>query len=220
MPAYAYKAFDAAGKVVEGHLQGSDERDILGQLKTLELSPLKVLERRDKGGKEQLRRRRIGRRDMVHFTGQLASLLNANLPLARALEAVEAQATGVEMKALVADIASRVREGEALSEALAAHPKYFAVFYRSMVRAGEVGGVLPDSLGRVSEVLEKNEELRSKLRGALTYPAIMFCVMIGAVTVLLTFVVPRFTGMFDSMGGTLPLPTRIILVGISGVFAS
>lgn len=212
MAIYSYKAFDSSGKTIEDQVEGINENDIIRKLKSLNLSPLSItLEKKDGLADQSLKKKKITRRDINNITNQLASLLNARLPLAKALKALENQSTNLEMKNLIKDIYSMVSEGKTFSEALEAYPNYFSSLYRSMVKAGEIGGVLEKSLSRVSEMLEKDEELRSKLKGALTYPAIMVLVMILSILVLLTFVVPRFTGMFADMGAALPLPTTILI---------
>lgn len=217
MGAYTYKAIDGAGKIVEGQLDGIDENDILAQLKTLSLSPVAIAARKPPKQTSAFRKKKITRRDIVHTANQLSALLNAKLPLSRALQALENQAAEGELKIMIADIGRMVREGKSLSEALAEYPQHFSGLFRSMVKAGEVGGVLEHSLFSVSEMLEKDEALKSRVKGALTYPMIMMAVMLISVVVLITFVVPRFTGVFADMGAALPLPTKI-LIGVSAVF--
>jgi type II secretion system protein F len=218
MATYRYKALDIAGKVSEGELDGVDERELIAKLKAQNLSPLFVAEKKtEKAISTAGRKRQITKRDISHTTNQLASLLGAKLPLSRALQALENQAAGAEMKKLIADVSRMVQEGQPLSEALATYPQHFSGLYRSMVKAGEVGGVLELSLARVSEMLEKDEALKARLKGALTYPLIMLVVMMISIIVLITFVVPRFTGVFADMGAALPLPTKILL-NISAVF--
>ena len=218
MPTYTYKAVDLTGKVVEGQLEGAAEGEVMTKLKGLKLSPLNISEKKAAGKKSSgLKKKKITRRDITHMTNQLSALLAAKLPLSRALQALENQATNEEMKKLVADVGRMVREGRPLSESMSDYPQYFSGLYRSMVKAGEVGGVLEHALARVSEMLEKDEELKAKIKGALTYPIIMMVVMLVSIIVLITFVVPRFTGVFADMGAALPLPTKI-LINVSAVF--
>lgn len=218
MATYRYKALDISGKVSEGELDGAGEREIIARLKAQNLSPLFLAEKKTaKALSPSGRKGQITKREISHTTNQLASLLGARLPLSRALQALENQAAGAEMQTLIADVSRMVQEGEPLSDALAKYPQHFSGLYRSMVKAGEVGGVLEQSLARVSEMLEKDEELKARLKGALTYPIIMLVVMMISITVLITFVVPRFTGVFADMGAALPLPTKILL-NVSALF--
>lgn len=218
MGIYLYKALDSSGKITEGQVDALDQNGVIAKLKELKLSPLNVAEGKAKGRKAG-KRKKITRRDILNLTNQLASLLGAKLPLVKALGALEKQATNLEIKKLIADISAMVGEGKTLSEALSEYPKYFPELFRSMVKAGEVGGILDEALAKVFEMLERDEALRSKIKGALTYPAIMLVVMMASIVVLITFVVPRFTGVFADMGGALPLPTKI-LVSVSDFFQS
>lgn len=217
MTAYTYKAIDADGKLVEGQLEGADENELLARLKSLNLSPLAVSERKSSGKRTGSRKKKITRRDITHTTNQLSALLNAKLPLSKALQALENQAPEGALRTLVADLGAMVREGRHLSDAFAQYPQHFSSLFCSMVKAGEVGGVLEHSLASVSQMLEKDEELKSRLKGALTYPMIMMAVMTISVVVLITFVVPRFTGVFADMGAALPMPTKI-LIAVSELF--
>jgi len=219
MAAYLYKALDASGKVVEGIVEAADERGIVAKLKEMSLSPLTVSKKKE-AAKEALliRKKRVTRREITHMTNQLASLLDSKIPLSKALSALENQAANPELKGLMKEIARMVREGKPLSEALADYPAYFNELYRSMVKAGEVGGVLEQSLMRLSDMTQRDEALKSRIKSALTYPMIMLSVMVISIVVLITFVVPRFTGVFADLGKSLPLPTKI-LVSLSALFA-
>lgn len=217
MSAFSYKAIDGQGNIACGELEAADENEVLERLRTLELSPVAVVLSKPSGRGGAPRRRKVTRRDVTHLTNQLSALLNAKLPLSKALQALENQAPEGELKLMAADLGRMVREGTHLSDALAAYPGHFSGLYRSMVKAGEVGGVLEQSLAGVSRMLEKDEELKSRVKGALTYPMIMSVVMALSVIVLITFVVPRFTGVFADMGASLPMPTKI-LVAVSDFF--
>lgn len=218
MAQFTYKAFDKSGKIVEGQLDGTGEKEIIAKLKLLNLSPVNLSEKKVSGqSKAGLKRKKITKRDVLHMTNQLASLLSAKLPLSKALQTIQNQASSFELKEMMGTISESVKEGKTLSEALSMFPRYFSGLYRSMVSAGEVGGMMNESLAMVAETLEKDEALKSKLKGALTYPAVMMIVMLASVIVLITFVVPKFTGVFAEMGGSLPLPTKI-LVAVSDVF--
>ena len=209
MAAFLYKAVDPSGKVVEGRLAVPDRPALMEWLRGKRLNPLEVSEDRMAPGRG--RRSRIRSRDVLHFTDQLAALLEAGLPLARGLASLQEQAGNMNVADLLGDLTRRVKEGESFAVALGAHPKHFSGMYTSMVKSGEMSGTLPVALARLSEIMEKNQELTSRVKSAMTYPLVMACVMLVSVVVLLTFVVPRFTEIFRQMGATLPVPTRILL---------
>jgi len=214
MSTYFYRAINEKGEVVEATISALDENEVIRILKEKKLSPLIIKETKQDKPKKFVLRKSIGRQEITNFTSQLASLLSAGLPLAKALETLESQAVNPKLKSLISDLNQMVSQGKSFSEALSKYPQYFSNLYQSMVRAGEVGGMLEKALTQIAEGLERDEELRSRIKGALTYPAIMLVVMIISIIVLLTFVVPRFTGIFQEMGRSLPLPTKI-LIGIS-----
>ncbi len=214
---FLYRALDEKGQMVEASIAADNEQEVISRLKAQKLSPLSIKEKSAPKQRQSFIKRHLSRRDITNFTNQLASLLNAKLPLTRSLKAIENQATNPELQKLAAHLCQMVGEGKPLSDALNEYPGHFSGLYISIVRAGEVGGFLEKALSRIAEMLERDEALKSRLKGALTYPAIMFFVMIISVIVLLTFVVPRFTGMFAEMGGALPLPTKMLL-GISSFF--
>jgi general secretion pathway protein F len=210
---YSYKAVNAAGQVVDGELVAVSEAEALEALRQQHLAPLRLRANGATGGPRPGSRRGVRRRDITHVTLQLAALLRAGLTVDRALTVLTDQAGTAELSRLLGDLSRQVREGQPLSAALAAYPQHFSELFRQTVRAGELGSALTPTLTRLGEGLEKDEELRDRLKSAMTYPAIMLGVMILSVVVLLTFVVPRFTGVFAEMGSALPLPTRILLTG-------
>lgn len=209
MAVFSYKAVDPSGKVVEGRLDVADQPALMAWFRSNRLNPLEVKE--DHAARGRNRRSRIGSRDILHFTDQLAALLEAGLPLARGLASLHEQAANANLGALLGDLTRRVKEGESFAVALAAYPRYFSGLYVSMVKSGEASGTLPVALARLSGILEKNQELRSRVRSAMAYPLVMALVMLASIVVLLTFVVPRFTVIFQQMGARLPVPTRILL---------
>ena len=215
MPDFHYRALDASGASVEGNINAGGLAEAAVALKSRGLVPIAIkpvpVARRGRGG------RKIGRQEIGHFTHQLAALLTAKLPLARALENLGRQASQETLRTLITDITRRVNEGMPLSDALAAYPQHFDDLYCSMVKAGETGGSLDAALLRLSEMQEKDAALRSHLKGALTYPLIMLVVMLMSIVVLVTFVVPRFTGIFADMGAALPWPTQL-LISTSALF--
>src|SRR5712691_3923011 len=154
----------------------------------------------------------MSNRDLVAFTEQLATLVEAQLQLDRALSVLEDLASNPRLKAVVGDILKSVRAGSSFGDALAKHhPRPFSRLYVNMVRAGEKGGVLEVTLRRLAEFLESRAAFTEALVSALAYPVVIFSVGIGAIVFLMTFVIPRFATIFADLGQAVPLPTQILL---------
>jgi len=163
-----------------------------------------------------LRGQRVPGRDLAAFTQQLATLLEAGLPLDRALGILEGLAPSLRLRAITADVLRSVRGGTSLGEALAKHhPRPFSRLYINMVRAGERGGVLEQTLRRLAEFLEEAQEFRDTLVSALIYPTLLATVGGAAVIFLMTFVIPRFADIFRDLGSAIPWPTQV-LMAVSG----
>ena len=210
MAVFLYKAMDAAGKVAEGRLEVPDQNAVMEWLRGKQLSPVEVTEDRA-ASRRRGKRSSIRSKDILHFTDQLAALLDAGLPLVRALGSLQEQATNMNLGDLLGDLTRRVKEGESFAAALGAYPKHFPRMYTSMVKSGEMSGSLQAALARLAQIMEKTQDLKSKVKGAMTYPLVMSVVMVISLIVLMTFVVPRFTQIFAQMGNKLPVPTRVLL---------
>ncbi len=212
MPLYSYKAARPGGEVVEGELEAPDEATLIRQLQDQGLLPIRA-RRADRGLRGLLRRRgpRIDAEQVLHFTRELATLLEAGLTLDRALAILADLADDPALQGVIEGVREKVQGGDSLSAALAAQGKVFSPLYLSMVRAGEAGGVLHQVLQRLADYLERSHELRESIRSALIYPTILLVVAGLSVAGLLIFVVPRFSQMFKEMGQTLPLATRIVV---------
>jgi len=150
-------------------------------------------------------------RDIVIMTRQFATMVNAGLPLVQALEILVAQTDSEPIRKALGAVLHDVESGNTLADALAQHPKVFTELYVNMVSAGESGGILDTIMNRLAEFLEKNEALARKVKAAMIYPAVISVVAIGAIVVLLLFVIPTFQEMFASFDQQLPLPTRIVI---------
>ena len=161
--------------------------------------------------------RRSGRSQLVLSTRQLATLVKAGMPLLRALQTVSDQLDPGPLRNVFLAIARDVESGVKLSEALAAHPRWFPPFYVNMVRAGEVGGLLDEILKRLAELLEKQARLRDRVKSALMYPAFVMVAAVAILIILMAFVVPTFLGMFTELGSSLPLATRILVAVCTAV---
>jgi len=210
MSIFFYKALNTSGHIIDGEIDAVDKNDVIRKLKIVQLAPLELTSDQ-KDEQQELSRKKIAKKDIVHLTAQMASLLTAKLPLAKALNVIKDQASSKDLYSMLDDIYNSVQEGQPFSEALGKYPKHFDGLYCSMVKAGELGGVLEQALTQISEMLEKDEELKARLKSAFTYPLVMLIVMMLSITILLTFVVPRFTGVFESMGSALPWPTQMLV---------
>src|SRR3712207_4654767 len=157
--------------------------------------------------------------DIVVFTRQFATMINAGLPIVRSLYVLSEQTENPKLKEVIVRVRKDVEAGLALSEALEKHPKVFSRLYTEMVRAGEIGGILDGVLLRIASQLEDEQELRRKVKSAMTYPIIVLVLAILAASFMLIFIVPIFARMFEDLGGTLPLPTRVAM-GISDILTS
>ena len=219
MPVFVYRAADRRGQTIDGVMEAPDARAVVDRLQRDAYFPIKVAAHAERrrwfalGGSA-----RVGQRDLLAFTQQLATLFEAGLPLDRALAILEELAGNPRLRAIVTDLLLGVRGGASLSEALGKHhPRPFSRLYINMVRAGEKGGVLEVALRRLAEFLEARAAFNEAVVSALAYPAVIFTVGIGAVIFLMTFVIPRFATIFADLGQTIPLPTRILL-GVSAAF--
>ena len=212
---YRYRAATATGEVVEGVLDAQSRRTALDQLHRQRLYPVTV-EEMSLGGAEG-RGPRLGRRAAVAvWTRNAATLLGAGVPLERTLTFTADHAAHDGLATALRQVRRAVQEGSTLADALARQPAFFPPVVVAMVSAGEASGALDVVFERLSAHLEEAAELRSQVKSALLYPALMSVVATVGVLVLLVFVIPRFTAILRDVGGTLPLATQL-LVGTSGV---
>ncbi len=154
---------------------------------------------------------RVGVRDLVIFTRQFATMVNAGLPLVQCLDILAKQAESPLFSRIVSEVQRDVEAGSTLSEAMAKHPKVFDSLFVNMVDAGEAGGILDGILIRMATYLEKAEALRRKVKSAMTYPTVVLTVALGATVFMLLVIIPTFAKVFADFGGQLPLPTRVVL---------
>src|ERR687889_166248 len=224
MALYAYKALDQQGTIIQDKLEGSGTMAVASELRKQGLMVIDVKEQSVAQKDILAPFKRIKLSDLVVFSRQLATMINAGLPIVRALYVLSEQTENPKLKGVVVEVRKDVEAGLSLSEALEKHPKAFSRLYVEMVKAGEIGGILDGVLLRVADQLEKDQDLRRKVRSAMTYPIVVLILAILAASFMLIFIVPVFAKMFEDLGGTLPLPTRIcmllsdILTSIFGVF--
>jgi type IV pilus assembly protein PilC len=221
---FTYKARNRQGEILEDQMDGADTMTVASQLRQQGLLVIDVKEQgvAQRDILEPFKKVKLG--DLVVFSRQFATMINAGLPIVRSLYVLSEQTENPKLKEVVVAVRKDVEAGLALSEALEKHPKVFGKLYVEMVRAGEIGGILDGVLLRIADQLEGDQELRRKVKSAMTYPTVVLIIAILAASFMLIFIVPVFARMFEDLGGTLPLPTRIamglsdILTSIWGVF--
>ncbi|MFZ5465918.1 MAG: type II secretion system F family protein [Pseudomonadota bacterium] len=205
MPTYHYKAVNQSGDLLEGEMAGASREAVIARLQEMGHIPLNA---------EELtgRRRRWRRRlDTARFTRDLATLLRAGLPLDRALEMQVELAEDKASAGVLAGLLEDVRGGSALADAMMARGDVFGRFQVSMVRAAEAGGALDAVLARLADFIEQFQELKTSVKAALVYPVILVVVTVLSLLVLLVYVIPQFTTLFEEIGQSLPLPTRVVI---------
>jgi general secretion pathway protein F len=215
MPLYRYQALSAAGETLNGQMEAASPEEVVSRLQDQGHIPVQAIPA-DQAPAESLLSGLIQRRDMspaqvLQFTQQLATLLGAGQPLDRALQILLELPEGERARRVVERIRDQVRGGASLSEALDHQHGVFSRLYVNMVRAGEVGGSLHETLGRLADYLERAKALREQVINAMIYPAILMTLVFAALLVLLGYVVPRFLPMFEDMGQAMPLLTRFVL---------
>lgn len=219
MATFAYKARTRQGEILQDQMEGPDKMFVASHLRRQGLLVIDVKEQgvAQKDILEPFKRVKSG--DVVVFTRQFATMINAGLPIVRALYVLCEQTENPKLQQVVTAVRKDIEAGLALSESLEKHPNVFSSLYVQMVRAGEIGGILDGVLLRIADQLEDDQELRRKVKSAMTYPTIVLVLAVLAASFMLILIVPIFARMFEGLGGTLPLPTRVAM-GISGVLTS
>ncbi len=211
---YRYKARDGAGRPREGTLEGANRQVVLTRLRESGLIPVSVEEQQTTGLRREItlpgRGGKVKLKDLAVFSRQFATMIASGLTLLRSLNILAEQSENPKLAEVLGKVSAAVEEGKSLSEALAEH-EVFPKLYVAMVRAGETAGTLDLVLVRIADTMEKDVALRRKVKSTMTYPAIVVVMAVLLTTVMLLFIVPTFVGMFESLGGELPLPTRILL---------
>src|SRR5580658_1268240 len=209
---FHYRAVAADGKLRSGVITAESSKTVARELIRQGLTPVYVGFEEKKSAALKLPEFGSGRRrDVLFFTQELSTLLNSGVPLDRALSITSELTTRQQFRTIVLDILRSIKGGKALADALALHPAYFSELYINMVRAGEASGSLGQIFERLSEFERSRDELRSFIVSAMIYPALLACVGVGAIFVILDFVVPRFASIFDDSRMKIPLPTLIML---------
>ncbi len=215
---YHYKVRDRSGSLVSGQLVGDSETLVLQRLREMGMTPVEV-KKAGTGLKMEINLRpgRVKLKTIAVFCRQFATMVNSGLPILRALSILADQTENKELAKVLVQSRTDVEQGSSLSAALAKHPKAFNNLFISMIKAGETGGVLDDVLLSLADQIEKEVELRRQIKSAMTYPVVVVALVMLILCAMLLFVVPQFETIYDNLGGTLPLPTRILL-GVSNAF--
>src|SRR5678816_2858239 len=211
MPQFTYTARSMNGELKSATIDAPNRDEVIKQLKQQRLNVVKI----DEGSATKKKRGgRIKMRDIVIFTRQFSTMINAGLPLVQALDILAKQTDNKALAQVTRAVVFDVESGATVADAMRNHPKAFSDLYVNMVAAGEAGGILDTILMRLAVFMEKNDALIRKVKGAMIYPGVIMSVAAIAITVLLVFVIPTFENMFNSAGIELPLPTRIV-IGLS-----
>ncbi len=226
MPSFRYEASDREGNLLTGDMEARTSVAVVDHLRQIDLYPISVTEETETQKSlaaidisEIVARLRGKTRFVVPFTVQLATMLDSGVPLDRALAIVLDIVQDASFKEVLRKIRSNVQAGKSLSDSMADYPQYFSQLYVSVVSAGEFGGFLEVAFKRLADYIEEEQRLRTQVKSAMIYPILLTVVGGTAVLVLLTFVLPRFTGIFEDLGQSLPLSTSILL-SISGFITS
>ena len=220
MPYFNYTIRDANGQTRSGKVEAPNAEELRKRLQAEGLQVLEVTEDRKAPRVPAGGYGRVKLTDLAIFARQFSTMLDAGVSLIRCLDVLQAQTNNARLRKILMDLSARVESGESLSRSMARHPKAFSQLIIGLIRAGEVGGVLEESLQRISGFLEKDVELRRKIRSAMTYPVIVLLAAIGIVIFLVSWLVPQFVELFKELDITedkMPAPTKF-LVDLSALF--
>jgi type IV pilus assembly protein PilC len=218
MPYFNYTIRDANGQTRSGKVEAPNAEELRKRLQAEGLQVIEITEDRKAPRVPAGGYGRVKLSDLAIFARQFSTMLDAGVSLIRCLDVLQAQTNNARLRKILMDLSARVESGESLSRSMARHPKAFSQLIIGLIRAGEVGGVLEESLQRIAGFLEKDVELRRKIRSALTYPVIVLLAAIGIVIFLVSWLVPQFAQLFKELGiKELPAPTQF-LVDLSALF--
>jgi type IV pilus assembly protein PilC len=198
------------GIIESGEMAAASKEDVIAQLRKRNIVPTVITEKSKKAAKFSFGVR-VKDKDIVVFTRQFATMIDAGLPLVQALDILSSQVENKALGKTLQQVKVDVESGATYADALKKHPKIFSELYVNMVAAGEAGGILDTILNRLAAYIEKAMKLKKKVKGAMVYPAVVTSIAVLVIAVIMIFVVPTFSKMFAQLGGTLPLPTRIVI---------
>ena len=213
---YNYKARDRSGNVLSGSIVADNEGLVLQRLREQGYTPLEV-GRQKKSMNIELTAKKVKLKELSVFSRQFATMVNSGLPILRALSILSDQTENPELARVLGVVRTDVEQGASLSGAMTKHPKVFNNLFVAMVKSGETGGSLDDVLLRLADMIEAEVRLRGKIKSAMTYPIAVVALVVLIMSAMLLFVVPQFQTIYASLGGSLPLPTRVLLT-LSNIF--
>ena len=209
---YVWVAQTKKGRKLKGELEAASEQIARAQLKKRNLEVLKLKPKpKDLFEKIPFMQPKVKNKDIVVFTRQFSTMIDAGLPLVQGLNILTEQSTNPTLRAILKQVTKDVEGGSTLAEALKKHPKVFDDLFVNLVAAGEVGGILDTILQRLATFVEKSDDLKRKIKGAMTYPIVVVAIAIIVIAVILIFVIPVFQDMFESFGSALPAPTQLVV---------
>ena len=212
MPIYKWVAETRKGRSLKGELEAADEKIARLQLKRRNLTVKKLKQKpKDIFGNVSFMQPKVTAKDVVIFTRQFSTMIDAGLPLVQGLTILAEQADNRTFRHILKQVTKDVEGGSTLAEALKKHPKVFDDLFTNLVAAGEVGGILDTIFQRLAAYIEKAQKLKSRIKGAMTYPAVVVCIAVIVIAVILIFVIPVFEQLFSSAGSSLPAPTQIVV---------
>jgi type IV pilus assembly protein PilC len=201
--------------MVTGTIDADSPTAVASKLKSMGYAPVSIAAQKSGGMQMELKLPKLGAtvklKDLAVFSRQFATMINSGLSLLRALTILEEQTSNKDLAKTLTEVRQDVETGQSLSVSLGRHPKIFPPLMVNMTRAGEVGGFLDSVMLQIAENYEAEVKLRGKVKSAMTYPVVVFCIAILAVVGMLLFIVPVFAKMFTTLGGTLPFPTRVLI---------
>jgi type IV pilus assembly protein PilC len=212
VPVWVWEGKTRTGETKKGEVEAPDEASVQQRLRAMALSNVKIKKKPMSfkgfklpgfGGTSQ--------KDLVIFTRQFATMIDAGLPLVQCLDILATQLDNLAFREVLTKVKIKVESGSTLADALGDHPKVFDTLYVQLVAAGEIGGILDTILNRLAQYIEKNEKLKGKVKSAMVYPSVVLVVAVGVTFVLLIFVTPTFEKMFKDFGGAMPAPTQFVI---------
>lgn len=209
MPFFEWKGRSATGEIRSGVIEAPNSQLVEVYLRRSNIVPIKIQPRKERS--PLFRLKRVSEKELALFTRQFATVLEAGLPIIRALDTLAMQQKNPYFREVINDIKRRVEGGSSLSEAMALYPKVFSDLYVQMVRSGESSGNLDVVLKRLANYLEKIVSIKAKVKHAMIYPSVIIFVTIAVVSILMIFVIPKFAELFAEGGQQLPLPTQILI---------
>ena len=211
MPVWIWEGKTKTGETKRGEVEAPDEAAVQQRLRAMALQNVKIKKRPIQLSFKLPGFSSIQQKDLVIFTRQFATMIDAGLPLVQCLDILAGQLDNLAFREVLTKVKTKVESGSTLADALGDHPKVFDTLYVQLVAAGEIGGILDTILNRLAQYIEKNEKLKGKVKSAMVYPSVVLVVAVGVTIVLLLFVTPTFEKMFKDFGGAMPAPTQIVI---------